>query len=98
MLDKRQRFLSPPPTNFGSHVTYTRNGEAWEIWDGQLDSLPSAEYYRELPKTQEVSVYQGSLIGMPGDWIVMVGYHLSGGVLVFNGLEPIYVTVVAVPS
>jgi len=79
-------------------VTYTRNGDFWEIWDGQLDSLPSAKYYSELPNTQEVSVYQGSLTGMPGNWIVTVGYRLNGGVLVFNGLEPIYVTVVAVPQ
>ena len=84
--------------HFGSQVTYTRNGDFWEIWDGQLDSLPSAKYYSELPNTQEVSVYQGSLTGMPGNWIVTVGYRLNGGVLVFNGLEPIYVTVVAVPQ
>ncbi|GEM_PF-2793189 len=85
--------LATHQPSVGVPITYTRNGDDWQILDGQLDSLPIATRYTELPEELEVPVYQGNLIGLPGEFLGTVGYRLDNGVLVFNGLQPIHLMV-----
>jgi NDP-sugar pyrophosphorylase family protein len=75
-------------------VMFTRIGEKWQRWDETLESLQPAQSVKELPEILEVPVYQGSLKGMSGEFIVYVGYRLEEGVIVFNGGEPIHVMLV----
>lgn len=65
---------------------YTRNGENWQEWDSQLDSLQPAQYDVKLSEIIEVSVYHGN--GIPGEFSIYVGYSLDNEVI-FYGAEPI---------
>jgi len=65
---------------------YFRNGENWQEWDSQLDSLQPAQDDVELSEIIEVSVYHGS--GMPGEFSIYVGYSLDNEVIFYRA-EPI---------
>jgi hypothetical protein len=65
-------------------ISFMREGDEWQIWDGQLDSLAAAVSDTELPERFDVLVYQGPLVGIKGEWIVTVGYRLDNGVLVYG--------------
>ncbi|MDM8558280.1 Ig-like domain-containing protein [Candidatus Parabeggiatoa sp. HSG14] len=73
--------------------SYTRVGPVWETWDHRIESLLAAQHYHRLPEILEIPVYVGSLIGKPGVFKVYVGYRLEDGVIVFNGIMPIHLTV-----
>ena len=70
-------------------ISWTRNGNEWQNWDGQLDNLATAESYTELPETINVPVYKGQLKEFLGEFTITVGYRLDDGTLVFN-MDPIH--------
>lgn len=74
-------------------VEYTRDSQAWHRWDNQIDSLRPVEHYLQLPETLEIPVYMGSLATIPGEFVIYVGYRTQDGMITFNGLEPIHLTV-----
>ncbi|BAP57350.1 hypothetical protein THII_3053 [Thioploca ingrica] len=69
---------------------YTRDDQTWQSWDGQISSLPVAQYYPQLPETIEVFLYEGDLSGMPGEYHGYIGYRLMDGTIIYNGIEPIH--------
>jgi hypothetical protein len=69
---------------------YTRDDQTWQNWDGQISSLPVAQYYPQLPETIEVFLYEGDLSGMPGEYHGYIGYRLKDGTIIYNGIEPIH--------
>ncbi|NJO15776.1 MAG: tandem-95 repeat protein [Thioploca sp.] len=73
-----------------NETKYTRDDQTWQSWDGQISSLPVAQYYPQLPETIEVFLYEGDLSGMPGEYHGYVGYRLKNGTLIYNGIEPIH--------
>jgi len=82
------------PADGGDLRSYVRQGYLWFPWDGKLSSLVPAQHYHQLPKTMEIPIYLGNLANLPGKFWVFVGYHLlDENVIIFNGLDPVQVTV-----
>ncbi len=82
------------PADSGDLYSYVRQGYLWFPWDGKLSSLVPAAHYHQLPKTMEIPIYLGNLANLPGKFQVFVGYHLlDENVIIFNGLDPVQVTV-----
>ncbi len=72
---------------------FMRNGNVWELWEGDIPELAVAEEKKLLPECIEVPVFEGSLENMPGIFTVYVGYRpTSNGDIFFSG-EPITFTV-----
>lgn len=69
-------------------LSFQRIGETWTRWDEKIPSLQPAEHFDKLPDTLQIPIYMGSLSELPGEFVVYVGYRLSNGVIVFNGLSP----------
>jgi len=74
-------------TNF-----YMRDVSDWTLWDVNMVNLEEAEVYNLLPENLYVSVFEGSLDGLPGNFAVYVGYRLTNG-SIFYIAEPITFTV-----
>jgi hypothetical protein len=74
-------------------ISYNRAGILWQQWFGDLKTLQPAQHYYQLPATLEIPIYLGSLASMPGHFDVWVGYRLSSGMIVYNGLDPVRLTV-----
>ena len=74
-------------------ISYYRNEQHWQTWDGRLSSLPSAQYYPQLTDQIEIFIYGDELDFIPGEFVIFVGYRLLNGTIVFNGLEPIHFVV-----
>ena len=72
-----------------NETKYTRDDQTWQNWDGQISSLPVAQYFPQLPETIEVFLYEGDLSGMPGEYRGYVGYRLQDNTIIYNGIEPI---------
>ncbi len=73
--------------------SYYRDAFNWSQWFGELNELQAVQHYHELPETLEIPIYKGSLGNMPGEFIVFVGYQLEEGDIIFNGLDPVLLTV-----
>ncbi|MFK5969078.1 MAG: Ig-like domain-containing protein [Candidatus Marithrix sp.] len=76
--------------NISYDISYNRNEQDWQVWDGRLSSLPTAQYYPELTKQIEIFIFADELDFIPGEFTIFVGYRLLNGTIVFNGLEPIH--------
>ncbi|OQY54987.1 MAG: hypothetical protein DRR08_05935 [Candidatus Parabeggiatoa sp. nov. 2] len=72
---------------------YTRAGETWIFWDGQLSSLPSTEKVSQLPETLDIPVFEGDLSTAPGEFFAYLGYRLEDGTIHYNGVEPLHFSV-----
>ncbi|OQW92584.1 MAG: hypothetical protein BWK79_14360 [Beggiatoa sp. IS2] len=59
-----------PPTA-SQPFYYTRQGEEWQAWDGQLSTLAVAEEIEQLPEQQKIVVYQGNFSGILGDFVCL---------------------------
>ncbi|MDM8567753.1 tandem-95 repeat protein [Candidatus Halobeggiatoa sp. HSG11] len=77
-------------SNIFYDVSYYRNEQSWQEWDGKLSSLPTAQYYPQLTEQIEIFIYEDELDFVPGEFIMFVGYRLRNGTIVFNGLEPMH--------
>jgi hypothetical protein len=80
---------------FGTLTTFSamRMGPKWEFWDRRPISLAPAQHYHKLPESLEIPIYIGKLTDVPGYFRVYVGYRLLDGVIVYNGVTPIQLTV-----
>jgi hypothetical protein len=68
---------------------FMRDGDNWISWDGKnIAGLAVADQQETLPGCINISVFDGQLKNMPGDFTAFVGYRLSNGELYFNG-EPV---------
>ncbi len=76
--------------NISYDISYNRNEQDWQVWDGRLSSLPTAQYYPELTEQIEVFIYEDELDFIPGEFAIFVGYRLRNGTIIYNGLEPIH--------
>jgi len=81
--------------HFGTRTstTFTRIGPQWRPWDRRAASLVPAQHYHQLPTLLEIPVYIGPLTDLPGYFHVYVGYRLLNGVIIYNGVTPIHLTV-----
>ncbi|MBE9561471.1 MAG: hypothetical protein IMF12_01225 [Proteobacteria bacterium] len=62
----------------------------WELWNGDIPSIITAEENVELSSKLQKTIYEGSLAGLPLiPYTVYIGYSLEEGKIVFNGNEPI---------
>jgi len=73
-----------------NRILYTRDEQTWKVWDENISSLPSAQYYPQLPEKIEIFVYEGNLSPWPGEYAAYVGYRLEDGTIIYNGAEPIH--------
>jgi hypothetical protein len=74
-------------TNF-----YMRDVSDWTLWNVDMANLEEAEVDNLLPESLDITVFEGSLDGLPGDFVVYVGYRLTNGSMFYIG-EPITFTV-----
>jgi len=68
--------------------SFMRQGDRWIPWNEKLDTLVAAFEVAALPENLPVTIYEGNLMGMPGNFTVYVGYEVNG-VLTYNGQLPI---------
>ncbi|MCP4696376.1 MAG: hypothetical protein GY862_05965 [Gammaproteobacteria bacterium] len=76
----------------GENSASVRVGDTWVDWDSEQDSLAPAQTDVFLNDSLEVFVFRGGALAQ-GECLGYIGYRLSDGTIVFNGIEPISVTV-----
>lgn len=76
-----------PPA--GSTMTFINNAGAWEMLGG---NIPAYQSGTSLAATQTVTVWEGSLAGLPGALQIHVGYRKADGSIIYNA-TPIQVNV-----
>jgi len=59
--------------------------KGWQAWDGGLDTLVAAQSQQKLGQQQQFNVFEGKL-NANGRVQINVGYRLTDGTLVFNGV------------
>ncbi|OQW95923.1 MAG: hypothetical protein BWK79_00730 [Beggiatoa sp. IS2] len=74
-------------------LEYTRDEHGWQVWDKRLVSLNPVQHYHQLPATLEIPVVMNELLAKSGEFIIYVGYRLDDNIIVFNGLDPLHLTV-----
>lgn len=74
-------------------LEYTLTSEGWQVWDRQLSSLKPFQQYHQLPETLEIPVPLNELLVKSGEFIIYVGYRVKNTIIVFNGVEPLHLTV-----
>jgi uncharacterized repeat protein (TIGR01451 family) len=72
---------------------YTRIGPNWQTWNSRLDSLLAVQHYQKLPESMEIPIDLDTLTNLAGHFIFYVGYRLADKTLVFNGYQPVKLTV-----
>ncbi|BAP56873.1 CHU large protein [Thioploca ingrica] len=72
-------------TNSVAQNAYMRNGDNWEIWDWNIANLAAAEPAKTLADKIDITVFNGSLAGMPGHFTGYVGYRLQNGNIFYSG-------------
>ncbi len=71
-------------------TTYMRVGENWKTWDGEIAHLEAATQYEALAEKIEVSIFEGDLSGLSGEFTVYIGYRLeTEQSIIFNGYSPL---------
>lgn len=70
--------------NVGNTYSFTRNGESWQLWNGDINNLPFAEQTTNLGVENSLSIFEGQLTGLSGQLQVYSGYRLNDGSIVFN--------------
>ena len=73
---------------------YTRDQHNWISWDGRISNLHAASKpYKQLPARIEVNINNGhfseAVLKELGELTFYVGYRLSDGTVIYNGLEPL---------
>ena len=69
---------------------YMRVGESWKTWDGEIAHLEAATQYEALAEKIEVSIFEGNLSGLSGEFTVYIGYRLeTEQSIIFNGDSPL---------
>lgn len=73
-------------------LTLMRDTDTWKSWDGNIKSLTVMEVKSQLGNSETLTVYQGNLQGLAGNFLIRVGYRLQDGTIIYSG-EPIEFTV-----
>jgi hypothetical protein len=73
-------------------LTFMRDADTWKTWDGDVNSVTVMAVKSQLENTETVTIYQGSLQGLAGNFLIRVGYRLQDGTIIYSG-EPIEFTV-----
>ncbi|OQW95282.1 MAG: hypothetical protein BWK79_02950, partial [Beggiatoa sp. IS2] len=74
-------------------IEYTHTLQGWQVWDDRLASLSPTQRYAELPSTLEIPLAITELPVKVGEFVIYVGYRLSDNVIIFNGLDPLHLTI-----
>jgi len=59
-------------------------GGHWEQWDGELTNLKATETTSALNEQETLTLFQGQLQGMPGQFKVQVGYRNAQGEVILD--------------
>ncbi|HAI68158.1 MAG TPA: hypothetical protein DCM38_01840 [Gammaproteobacteria bacterium] len=70
------------------HFLFTRDFINWAMWDGQINTIPVARYYPQLPEKIEFFIYDGPVA--PGEFMLIVAYRLKTGTIIHNRLSPLH--------
>ncbi|MEK8021383.1 MAG: hypothetical protein VSS75_031290, partial [Candidatus Parabeggiatoa sp.] len=70
------------------HLLFTRDFINWAMWDGQINTIPVARYYPQLPEKIEFFIYDGPVA--PGEFMLIVAYRLKTGTIIHNRLSPLH--------
>ncbi|MDY6991587.1 MAG: hypothetical protein SVR94_03140, partial [Pseudomonadota bacterium] len=70
-------------------LSYYYDGRSWHQWFGDIEQLPPAQSYHQLPATLEIVIDFESLRADPAEYIIFLGYRLDNYIIVFNGSDPI---------
>jgi len=70
------------------HFLFTRDFIHWGMWDGQINTIPAARYYPQLPEKIEFFIYDGPIA--PGEFMLIVAYRLKDGTIIHNRLSPLH--------
>jgi hypothetical protein len=70
------------------HFLFSRDFIHWEMWDGQINTIPAARYYPQLPEKIEFFIYDGPIA--PGEFMLIVAYRLKNGTIIHNRLSPLH--------
>lgn len=73
-------------------LTFMRDADTWKIWDGDVKSVTVMTVKSPLENSETLTVYQGNLQGLAGNFLIRVGYRLQDGTIIYSG-EPIEFTV-----
>lgn len=73
-------------------LTFMRDADTWKSWDGDINTVTVMAVKSQLENTETLTVYQGNLQGLAGNFLVRVGYRLQNGTIIYSG-EPIEFTV-----
>lgn len=63
---------------------FVRDGEQWQVWDGQLENLSATMSSGELQAMQTINVFDGMLSDMLGKYTIYTGYRLEDNGLVYS--------------
>ena len=73
---------------------FMRQGQEWVDWSGEINQLADAEIPANIPipfelfEQLEMTLYEGTLMALPGHFTIYLGYAKDQTV-VFNGQQPI---------
>jgi hypothetical protein len=64
----------------------------WLLWENKaIDQLISASHIVQLPESIEnIEIYSGDASQTPAEFLVMLGYRLSNGHIIYSGLDPLH--------
>jgi hypothetical protein len=77
-------------TNNEQTQFFTRNGNNWQSWDGQVNQLPSANNAQQLDGEYTLQIFQGQLQGMSGVFSIHSAYRLEDGSIVYNRFPTVF--------
>ena len=81
------------PFALGPTLSFARNGDQWETWDGHIPTLPVAESIAALPDEVELLAWSGRLTGLIGNLTIFAGYRRTDSQIVHNSNRPFSLTV-----
>ncbi len=68
----------------GQTTAFARQGDVWQVWDGDMNHLPAAGQTDSLALSNTLSIFEGTLSGLNGQLQIHSGYRLDEGSVVFN--------------
>ncbi|MGR9052626.1 MAG: hypothetical protein ACU84J_08260 [Gammaproteobacteria bacterium] len=74
----------------GETQYFARNGENWEVWDGDIGNIPAAGTTEQLLQEQQLQLFEGQFQGVFGTFSVFTGYRLENGNIVYNRFPTVF--------
>lgn len=73
----------PPGLDHG--LWFVRDGPQWQVWNGDLFTLPAAEREQVLGQEYRLTIFQGPFANLPGTFTIFAGYLTQESMLIYNG-------------